>query len=540
MIFLINKIFAHRSVISFLVVMALLLSCVLRVAVISASDYSDKLDKQHQHRIEISRLRGTIYDCNMVPLTNSTSKIVAAVLPTQKGINALRSAASKNALDTALKDLKNNIPAICEAEKAIDGEGIATATVFDHTPESATACHIIGYCDNSGHGVSGIELAYDDFLYSEQKLTAVFAVNGKGEVLKGVEPYFENDLSVVTGGVVTTLDINVQKIADKAAAELKSGCVVVAENATGKIRALSSVPSFEYQNIVESLANPKSPLINRALLPFSVGSIFKPCVAAALIASDKENITHYCDGKLKIVDRVFRCHELSGHGKTDLRYALAQSCNCYFYSAAINLGGEKIRNTATSFSIGTRLRLGENIYALGGTLPQNKDLQSEGALANIGIGQGALTASPVAMLPLYMAIARDGSYYLPSIIEKTIKNGVVSKYDYGNPTRAMSEETAKKLRSFLQTVISDGTGIEASPTQITAAGKTATAQTGRFDENGVEITNSWFCGFFPADKPLYTVIIMNEGEIKVSTASIFAQIADEIAQLYGINGENND
>ena len=70
------------------------------------------------------------------------------------------------------------------------------------------------------------------------------------------------------------------------------------------------------------------------------------------------------------------------------------------------------------------------------------------------------------------------------------------------PTKAMNEATAESLKKYLQTVITEGTGAAALPKTVTAAGKTATAQTGKF-ENGKEILSSWFCGFFPADKPKY-------------------------------------
>ena len=135
------------------------------------------------------------------------------------------------------------------------------------------------------------------------------------------------------------------------------------------------------------------------------------------------------------------------------------------------------------------------------------------------------------MLTLYLAIAGDGSYYLPSVIEKTVKDGRENYYDIGNPTRVMSAQTATTLRQYLETVVTEGTGTEASPVSCTAAGKTATAQTGRYYDNGEEITNSWFCGFFPAQNPKYVTIVMSDSRSTVSTASVFAKIADEIMQL---------
>ena len=168
------------------------------------------------------------------------------------------------------------------------------------------------------------------------------------------------------------------------------------------------------------------------------------------------------------------------------------------------------------------------------------DLKNEGELANISIGQGTILASPVSMVNLYQAIATDGCYYMPSVVEKTIKDGTENHYACGEKTRAMSEKTSKKLKEYLKTVITDGTGNEAQPTLVNAAGKTATAQTGRYYEDKTEITNSWFCGFFPADNPRYVIVVMSDSRADTSTASIFAQIADKICELKQLNVQNND
>ncbi len=534
-----GKIFARRSVISFLVIMLFMLSCVVRVAVVATSGYSEVQAEQSSYRIEISKLRGTIYDCNMVPITNNTFKTVAAVSPTPKGIMAISSCAEDDTLDSVLETLKSNTPAVCTVKNTISGEGIAFSKVYVHTPENLSACHLIGYTDSSGHGVSGLELAYDEFLYSDKTVSAVFTKNAIGNVLGGVEPYFENDLSVVNNGVVTTIDINVQNIAEISASKMNSGCVVVADANNSKIRAMASVPTFDVGNIADSLQSDNSPMLNRALSPYSVGSVFKSCVAATAIEAKKSNVVFCCEGSMKIVDRVFRCHKLSGHGEMNLCSALAQSCNCFFYNFALNLGGKAIYNMASALNFGSKIKIADNLYTSSGSIPQLKTLDNEGILANLSIGQGEVLLSPVSILTLYLSIAGDGSYYLPSVVEKTIKNGAETLYDNGERTRVMSSDTAKTLREYLQTVITDGTGTDANLKYCTAAGKTATAQTGRYYDNGVEITNSWFCGFFPAESPKYVVVVMSDGKSDVSTASVFAEVSDAICELKGLDNENN-
>ena len=113
------------------------------------------------------------------------------------------------------------------------------------------------------------------------------------------------------------------------------------------------------------------------------------------------------------------------------------------------------------------------------------------------------------MLTLYCAIATDGKYYIPSLIEGIIENGALKEYNIGSPTRVMSKEISDILKNSLKAVIEYGTGLDAKPKTITAAGKTATAQTGKCI-NGVEINEGWFCGFFPAENPKYVAIIFSE------------------------------
>lgn len=535
-----SKLFASRSVLSFLIIMMLLLSCALRVAVIATGDYAAVQVQQSIYRIKVSRLRGTIYDCNMVPLTNTSHKTVAAVSPTPKGIMAVSSCTDETLNESAIEALKGKKPAVCEADRIIESEGIAFTQVYVHAPKSLSACHLIGYTDSDGHGVSGIELAYDDFLYSDNFVSAIFTVGGKGDVLGGVDPYFENDLSIVSSGVVTTLDINIQNITENAANKMKSGCAIVAEVSSGKIRAMASVPQFDVNNLSESLDSENSPLINRALSSYSVGSVFKPCVAAAALKEGKGSSVFNCEGSLKIADRVFRCHELSGHGNMNLCSALAQSCNCFFYNLGNTLGYEPIYKTAASLSFGSKIKLCDSMYTSAGIIPEGSTVNNEGALANLSIGQGNLLLSPVSMLSLYLSIAGDGSYYLPSVVEKTVKDGVEALYNKGEKTRVMSADIAEILREYLKNVITEGTGAEASPTFTTAAGKTATAQTGRYYDDGTEITNSWFCGFFPSEEPEYVVIVMSDSKLNVSTASVFAEIVDGITELEGKNVKNDD
>lgn len=96
----------------------------------------------------------------------------------------------------------------------------------------------------------------------------------------------------------------------------------------------------------------------------------------------------------------------------------------------------------------------------------------------------------------------------------------------------MKKETAGQIRKYLLSVIEEGTGTSAKPKTVSAAGKTATAQTGKF-QNGTEICEGWFCGFFPAESPKYTVVVFSENiaEQSETCGEVFAKIADGITEL---------
>lgn len=500
----------------------------MRLAVVATGSYAEVQTTQSSRRISVAALRGTVFDCNMIPLTNNKKKIMAAVSPTPCAVTGISTLLEGEKLDEVLNRLKSGNTAVCEVSEKPECNGIAYTDVYEHYGDDFKAEHIIGYIDSSGHGISGIEAAYDDILFSEKTVDAVYTVDGKGDILYGIEPYFENDSSVIGNGVVTTLDINIQSIARSAAEGIECGAVVVAECKSGKIRAMVSRPNFEVSDISKYLSAENSPLLNRALAAYSVGSAFKPCVAAAALEKEQADLIFECTGSTFIIDRNFNCHNRSGHGAMNLKKALAFSCNSFFYNLAISIGADSVYKTARSLSFGSSIKIGDNLTTSAGSITERKPLDNPAALANLSIGQGDLTVSPVAMLNLYNAIASNGKYYLPSVIEATVVDGSVSPYDIGSPTMVMSESTAAVLREYLIGVIADGTGIAAAPRTCIAAGKTATAQTGRYDKSGNEITNSWFCGFFPAENPRYTVIVMSEGKPSVSTASIFAEIADGI------------
>ncbi len=524
--------FARRTAICFFVMCLLFLTCVLRVAVITSGSYKEAQTSQSSYRITVSRMRGTVYDTNMLPLTNNKKEKYCAIAPTPDGIVNACQILRGDTLEEALSTLKQNKPYVCKIKGSAKSESIAETYVYKTEADDFVAEHIIGYCDSDGHGVTGIEKAYDDILYSKENVDAVFNLNGKGEILKGVKPEFSGDLAEVQKGVVTTLDVNICNIVKNASKSLTKGAVIICEAKSGKIRAMISKPHYNKEKIELSLNAADSPLFNRAVNAYNVGSVFKPCVAAAAIENGFLQFSYDCTGKVNIDNRDYFCHKRDGHGGMDLINAIKNSCNAYFYNLGINLGAESVRKTAQRLNFGTDFNIGKNLTVNGGNLTELSHLNSNGLLANFAIGQGELLLSPVSLLTLYSAIATDGSYFVPSIIEKTLLDGRETKYNKGAKTKAMEKSTADTLKIALREVVLSGTGEAANISEVSLAGKTATAQTGRYDENGNEITNSFFCGFFPYEKPKYVGVVFADGQNNCSTAEIFGEIAKNMQNYY--------
>lgn len=526
------RIFSRRSAICFFIVVFMFFTCILRIAAIANSDYSEIQQQQNSLRLKIKNLRGTIYDCNLIPLTNNSKKIIAAVSPTPRAVTALSSVLNGEPLNDAIKRLRYGKPILCEVPEIINCDGIVCTEIYETSPENTLAIHTLGYTDAESNGVSGLEKAYNNLLKSEKAAYLLYECNGKGKLLEGLTPELYNDSSVTAGGIVSTIDINIQLIAEELSESIETGAIVIAEAKNSKIRAIVSRPTFSIKTISSVLNSADSPLLNRAINAYNVGSVFKPCVAIAGIESKKAGFCYNCTGSCEIIDRHFKCHKKNGHGYLNLTKGLANSCNTFFYNYAFSIGAEKIMKTASMLQFGNSLRLCQGIETAKGNLPALPLLSNIAHLANLSIGQGELLLSPVSILTLYCSIANKGKYYVPSLVEGVLKDGSLEEYNIGKPTKVMTEQTADTIKNQLVSVITEGTGEDAKPQKITAAGKTATAQTGKFI-NGTEINEGWFCGFFPVENPEYVVAVFSEDTTRQTKtcSKIFAEIADRITDL---------
>ncbi len=485
--------------------------------------------------IDIATLRGTVYDCEMRPLTNCEYNTYVAAMPENSALAAIKGRVMPDVFESVMERMSRGNPVAVKTDGRITpSDAVITAEIPERYSLTHLACHIIGYLNSSGEGVSGIEKAYNDIL-SENNSTVSFrfSANAVGRVMMG-EGISVSGNDVPQNGVVLTIDKDIQQITeavlDASGADCASAVLIDVES--GAIKACVSRPLFNQNDIAESLNNEKSPLINRAFLPFSVGSVFKPAVAAAALENGVgENFKYNCTGSVVYNGVTFHCHKEDGHGVVDMQRAVAVSCNTYFIALALKTGAENIIRTASDFGFGKRTVLAEEIESSGGVLPSADELDSKASIANISFGQGSLLATPLQICAYMASIARGGVYIKPYLIDgETDENGKITRIKhYDGKSRVISASTAEKLKRFLETVVSEGSGSRAKSDMLICAGKTATAQTGK-TKGEEEIYNAWFAGYFPADNPKYALAILKEdgGEGAVSCAPVFKDIAEMV------------
>ncbi len=507
----------------------------VRIGMLSAGSAAYAGAASQGVRFDVAEVRGTIYDCNMTPLVNSEFDLIAAAKPSNEALATLEGHISYDEFKAVREKMQRARPVTVKLDSEIGY--CPDITVLHCANRYAAQCaeHIIGYIDSTQRGVCGIEKAYDTLLNDGKvEVIARVASDAGGRVLMGEAIGVTNDYAVPKSGPVLTIDKEIQTIAENAMDILgvDTGAVVVIDIASGAIRACVSRPVYSQSSPASSLTDVNSPFINRALTAFSVGSVFKPVVAAAAIDKGIESSFEYtCTGSIELNGVTFRCHKEEGHGKLDMRGAMADSCNTYFINLALKTGGEAIIEKAKALHFGSSTPLADGIVGAAGLLPDAAELDSKAATANLAFGQGKLLATPLQLAAMMTCIANDGIYREPYLIEGTCDSAGKYTANKNNLTveRAISVRTAEIIRGFLEEVVISGSGKRAASEYFTSAGKTATAQTGIF-QAGTELCNSWFAGYFPADNPRYAVAIMKENGSggAVSCAPVFKYISEAI------------
>ena len=507
-----------------------LCAVLLRVFWVSQGErYRRAAAAQSRYTLSVGTVRGNIYDRRLRPLVNAETETVLCVDPTPAAVTALRQGLPVSRFEEVYPLLQSGRPILIKSDTAVEGEGITVLQLPRRYSAAQLAPHIIGYIDGEGHGVCGIEAGYEDKLTRwGGTVTVRYTVNAWRQAT-GAAPEV-SDTADHTAGIVLTLDSELQAIAEREAAALGKGAVVMMEAATGEIRAMASVPDYDVTDVAAALSSVDSPFLNRATAAWNVGSLFKICVAAAALENGVEPPEDYCcEGYYRLGDHSYFCHERGGHGTVGLRQAVELSCNPYFVELGQRTGAEALLRMAQRMGFGGSTQLAAGITSAAGTLPALGETTS-GELANLSFGQGKLTATPVQVAVMLAAVANGGYAVQPTLLAGESFDGVtVQPAAAGEPIRIMSEQTAATLRELLVSTVENGTGYRAANRYCGSGGKTASAQTGQY-RDGEEIVHAWFGGFFPAGEPKYVLVVFQEGGKAggQTPAAVFRRISEAV------------
>ena len=493
--------------------------------------YAARAEAQTELTLELPRQRGNFYDRTGRLLTGAAEQWYALCVPGSDSYAALLPYVSYTAQAELYRRRNSTELFLIPVDRDLANLGVTCYRLPRRSLPQPIAVHLLGYLDGEGHGVTGLERAYDDILGDAGDVLAVScAASAGGQPIAGNAPALQTLQNGSGQGITLTLDAELQRLCEGVAGlYMTRGCILIMEPASGRILASVSVPAYDPDHVAQSIAANDTSLINRAFAPFTVGSVFKLVAAAAAYDAGLDWFTADCTGSVEVDGQSYRCAQGRAHGEVNLRQALAQSCNCYFVKLGQALGGARLLQTARQFGFGQGTSLAPGLQSAAGVLPTETQLQSSGNLALFSFGQGSLTATPLQITAMVNTLAGDGVYHTPVLVQGLCRADGTLADTEATPAEARTvctPATARVLRSMLHTVVEQGIGSDAMTGAGESGGKTGTAQTGQFDADGTELLNYWFSGFYPAENPQFTITVLQDGltEPAVSSAAVFAAV----------------
>ena len=465
--------------------------------------------------------KGVDFEKNVKPLADSLSKMLGK--PSSFYHTQLRIArTNKNRYLLVARDLSYTeyiqIKGFPMFNLGANKGGMITEqeTVREH-PIGKIAERTIGYdrIDESGIRVGkGIEWSFRKYLNGKDgKVLKQKIAKGQWKPIRDV-----NEVDPQDGyDVISTIDVYIQDIAHhallKQLKEYKAehGCVVVMETKTGKIKAISNLGKLKetdstyFETTNYAIAEAHEP-----------GSTFKLIDMIALLDDHKIDTSKVYDSKGGIIDyhgnKVRDSHE-GGYGKISLARGFEVSSNTIMVQAVY----ENYRNNPQQFvdridRMGLNKPLGLPFQGEGKPyIPQPSDKHwSAISLPWMAFGYG-VSVTPLQTLTLYNAIANNGEMVKPQFVSEIKEwNKTIKTYNKEviNP-KICSDETIKKLKAVMQNVVKKGTGSKLYSKDFSMAGKTGTAAAGYGTNGGSDkYYISSFVGFFPAENPKYSCIVV--------------------------------
>ena len=364
----------------------------------------------------------------------------------------------------------------------------------------------------------------------------------------------------------TTIDLEIQSFSQELLKE-KSGSICVMDIYTGDIIALSSSPTFNPNSFIHGIDskeweeiknNSLKPLINKSVAGlYSPGSTIKPLVALSALEFSIVNPSQkiFCSGSMEFYEHTYHCWKEKGHGFMNLRDAIKQSCDVYFYDLARRLGVDRLSITAKKYGLGTKLLDGYYLEEKEGIVPNTKWKKKTlgknwylGETLITGIGQGYIETTPLQLCLMTAQIANGGFKIKPRIIDDGLISFEAIKNKIDNQILKATTISSLNLHKKIDTKLFDpmfrnyenikfvhdamfastneprGTsfGSRIDSDQYRFAGKTGTAQVKRITELDRELDlkvseipyldrdHALYIAFGPYKNPRYSLSILIE------------------------------
>jgi penicillin-binding protein 2 len=395
-------------------------------------------------------------------------------------------------------------------------------------------------------GQSGIEKVYNAMLMGEDGAKRV-VVNSVGREIRTLE----EDEPTEGKRLQLTVDYDVQRAIEEGFDQMGfNGAAVVLDPGNGDVLGFTSRPAYDPNAFAAGIdrdtwatltSDEDLPLSDRAIQGrYSPGSTFKMAVATAALQEGviTPDFKVHCTGGATFYGRPFKCWKKGGHGTMDLRHAIEQSCNVYFYTIGNMTGIDKIHKWATLLGLGEKSGI-DLPNELTGLVPSPEWKQARfkekwyaGETVSVAIGQGSVSVTPVSMAVYAATLANGGTRVTPHLL-KSVDDGNGWKPVQPPPPRSRASFDPDKLQAIrdglFMVVNGAGTGHNAILKGYDVSGKTGTAQVisnqgkeraGKTDKDLRD--NGWFVFFAPRDKPEIAGVVLLEHGVHGSNAALIA------------------
>ena len=510
-------------------------------------EYLERANSQQQRIIEISPMRGVIYDRNGRELAMSIPVDSCFANPDEISDPAMVARLLSHVLGTPAEEIEQKLaqsrsfawiarkitPQQAARIQALNLRGIYFQKENKRFyPQRTLASSVLGYVDMDEHGLGGVEYSLDKLIRGRPTRMLVLA-DARRRWLDSSEAGSDKG-----DNVVLTIDETIQFIAEKALAtgiartHAKGGSVVVQDPNTGQLLAVANWPAFDSN---DAGSYPPEVRVDRAVSDaYEPGSIFKTILFSSALQEGVVQPTEVVDcqmGSIVVAGQLI--HDHARFGLLSATEILEHSSDVGSIKIALRLGAPKYYQYIRSFGFGrlTGIKLpGENP----GLLRPLGDWTAS-SIGYIAIGQ-EISVTPVQMISAESAIANGGTLRRPQIVREVTRGNQVVMREDPDPRRVISESTAATMREMMEQVILEGTGKGyAQPLGYTAAGKTGTAQkidpaTGRYSKTNY---NASFIGYAPVNNPVVTILVNLDSPVgghegNATAGPIFKEVAEQV------------